>query len=552
MSFKDTDGNGTGDIKGITENLDYLKDLGVNSLWLNPIYTSPEKDNGYDISDYKGINPKYGSMKDMEELIQEDHKRDLHIIMDLVVNHSSDQLSWFKAARDPNHPEHKKYKDYYIWAPPAKNGEVPNNWVSDFAGSAWTKNYKTNEYYFHTFLPEQPELNWRNPKVREAVNDILSFWLKKGIDGFRMDVIDHVGVNKPFRKPNKSFVDFDRLESYIKGMGKVLYDPNIICNKEKEIMTVGETPATDISNISKVIGPNKLNMVFNFDMVNTDSNPNNGSKWTDRKPELKDIKTVFTKWQSALEKEVDWYSIFLMNHDQPRALSRFGNDSTEEFREASAKMLATMLFSLKGTPYMYMGEEIGMTNPRFDNINDYKDVETHNHYKEVKEKMPEQEIMAGIKAKSRDNARTPMQWNNSMNAGFTTGTPWINLNPNYTAINVEAARKDPNSIYNYFKNMIKLRKDNPVLIYGKYDLIAKDNEKVYSYTRTLGKEKILVVLNFSEKNTEFSLEKYSTNENKINMSGAKLLIGNYSDSSQDKKDLLLKPYEARVYKLSLD
>ncbi|MFA6988742.1 MAG: alpha-glucosidase [Candidatus Gastranaerophilaceae bacterium] len=582
MSFKDTDGNGTGDIKGITQKLDYLQKLGINTLWLNPIYSSPEADNGYDISDYKGINPKYGTMQDMEKLIKEAHDRKMHIIMDVVFNHTSDEHPWFKAASDPNHPEHKKYKDYYTWADPKEGtktlakpqGEVPNGWESVFKGPAWAYNDRMGKYYFHLFHKKQPDLNWKNPEVRKSVDDITNFWVKKGIDGFRMDVIDHVGMNKPYFDPKKEkFIDTSRLNGYLKNLHKnALSHP---LNPEKELMTVGECPCTNLDRIPFVVGDDKLSMIFNFDHIAIGDE--NGTKWTTKKPSLADLRSVITKWQKGTEEKGLWNSNFFMNHDQPRAVSQYGNDSTEEFRKDSSKMLATLNLTLKGTPYVYMGEEIGMTNVRFDDIREYKDVETKNIFietirnakrkaeKEAKEQgLPASEVkkrshnaaleaknkvMDAIKAKGRDNSRTPMQWDASEKAGFTTGTPWIEINKNhslnskYSPINVVNSEKDSDSILYYYQKMIQVRKENPVLVYGKFNIFTPDDKQVFAYTRTLGNKKALVVLNYSDKSANFS-----TKENNLNLKDSKLLISNNTIANEnDKESINLKPYEARVY-----
>ncbi|MFA6989162.1 MAG: alpha-glucosidase [Candidatus Gastranaerophilaceae bacterium] len=613
QSFKDTDGNGIGDIKGITQKLDYLQNLGVDTLWLNPVYFSPEADNGYDISDYKKINPKYGTMEDMEELLKKVHDKKMHLIMDLVVNHTSDEHEWFKAASDPSHPDHKKYKDYYIWADPKNptpenpKGEVPNRWESHFKGSAWAYNEKMGKYYFHLFHQKQPDLNWKNPHVRKDVKDITQFWLEKGIDGFRMDVIDLIGMKKPDLNPKTKplfgiiqhpifeeivarmkdtslplyklaplFIDHPRLDGYLKELMRK-NDKFHPYNPENEIMTVGESPLTPLRRLQHVVGEDKLSMIFNFDLVTLDCE--NNTQWSTKKPSLADMRKVITKWQKGAEEKGLWNSIFDGNHDQPRAVSRFGNDSTEEFRKSSAKMLATLDLTLRGTPYIFMGEEIGMTNAKFDNIKDYRDVETDNIYKETVKNAKinaqkeakthnlseaqtktliqksvlkaEKEIMEKIKAKSRDNSRTPMQWDSSEKAGFTTGTPWININKNhspnikYSPINVEDEKKDSGSILNYYKKMIQVRKENPALVYGKFDILAPKNKQILAYTRTLGNQKALVVLNYSAEPAKFL-----TKANHINMADSKLLINNNPEMPEDKmENMSLKPYEARVYLL---
>jgi oligo-1,6-glucosidase len=537
-SFYDTDGDGIGDIKGIIKKLDHLKDLGVDIIWLNPVYKSPDDDNGYDISDYQAIQKELGTMKDWDLLVSEMHKRGMKLVMDLVVNHTSDEHKWFvESKQSKDNPK----RDFYIWAPPAADGGPPTNWMSAFGGPAWEFDDKTGEYYLHLFSKKQPDLNWKNPQVRQEVYDMMNWWLDKGADGFRMDVINFINkkdeikdVANPYDQT--SMIKGPHLNTYLKEMHQKAL-------AGRDIMTVGECPGITLEEARKVVGKDskELNMVFNFDHVGLDSDEN--GKWTTKRTELNDLKEVINKWQKGLE-DSGWNSIYLMNHDQPRAVSRFGNDAPE-FRKPSAKMLATMVMTLQGTPYVYMGEEIGMTNIKFDSIKDYRDIETLNYYKEAKAKgMAEKDILQRIHAKSRDNSRTPMQWNNEKNAGFSKGTPWIKVNPNYTQINVEKAKNDPDSIYHYMKELIKLRKESPVLVYGKFDMLADDDPNIFAYTRTLGKEKMLVVLNFSDKANQLDLP------SNVDMSKATMVMDNYKNSNAIAgSQLELKPYEARVYRL---
>jgi oligo-1,6-glucosidase len=543
-SFKDSNGDGIGDINGIISKLDYLKELGVDCIWLSPVYKSPNDDNGYDISDYFDIMDEFGTMADWERLLEEMHKRGLKLIMDLVVNHSSDEHAWFIESRKS---KDNPYRDYYIWRP-GQDGREPNNWKSTFSGSAWQYDEATGEYYLHLFSKKQPDLNWENPKLRQEIYDMMKFWLDKGIDGFRMDVINFISKvdglpdapnpdGKKYVSGSRYFMNGPKIHDYLQEMNREVLS-------KYDIMTVGEMPGVTVEEAKLYTAADRkeLNMVFQFEHVDLDSGPD--GKWDLKPLQLKDLKENFTKWQKGLEKE-GWNSLYLNNHDQPRMVSRFGDD--RKYRVESAKMLATFLHMLKGTPYIYQGEEIGMTNVQFESIDDYKDIETLNMYREkvIENGEDHEKVMKSIYAKGRDNARTPFQWDDSEHAGFTTGTPWIKVNPNYKEINAKQAMADPDSIFHYYRKLIQLRKQYPIIVYGNYDLLLPEDEKIYAYTRTLGDQKLLVILNFTADSPVF--------ESEFGNSARKLLISNYTvDESEPIDRIVLRPYEARVYLLEDD
>jgi oligo-1,6-glucosidase len=542
-SFKDSDGDGIGDIKGIISKLDYLKDLGIDVIWLSPVYKSPNDDNGYDISDYRDIMDEFGTMADWENLLAEMHNRGIKLIMDLVVNHSSDEHSWFIESRKS---KDNPYRDYYIWRE-GKDGKEPNNWESVFSGSAWEYDETTNEYYLHLFSKKQPDLNWENPKLRQEVYDMMKFWLDKGIDGFRMDVINFISKvpglpdaelpeGKRYAPGGEYFINGPRIHEFLQEMNK-----ETVSNYNA--MTVGEMPGASVEDAKMYTDENRheVNMVFTFEHVDLDSGP--GGKWDLRPLKLADLRENITKWQKGLE-EVGWNSLYLNNHDQPRMVSRFGND--KEYRLESAKMLATFLHTLKGTPYIYQGEELGMTNVRFDTIEDYKDIEILNMYREkvIENGEDVQKVMESIYVKGRDNARTPIQWDDSEHAGFTTGQPWLKVNPNYKEINAKNAIADPNSVFHYYRKLIQLRKENPIMVYGSYDLLHPDHEQIYSYVRKYEGQTLLVILNFSGEQPVFELPGHITYTDK------QLFISNYEvGNAEDINEIELKPYEARVYLL---
>lgn len=539
-SFMDSNGDGIGDIPGIISKLDYLKELGVDVIWLSPVYKSPNDDNGYDISDYRDIMDDFGSMEDWELLLKEMHDRGLRLIMDLVVNHSSDEHHWFvESKKSKDNP----YRDYYIWRP-GKDGKEPNNWQSTFSGSAWQYDDHTDEYFLHLFSKKQPDLNWENPKLRQEVYEMMKFWLDKGIDGFRMDVINFISKvdglpdapnpeGKKYVSGSKYFMNGPKIHDYLQEMYKEAL-------ADYDVMTVGEMPGVDVEQAKLYTDEsrNEVNMVFQFEHVDLDSGP--GGKWDLKPLKLTDLKSNFTKWQKGLE-DKGWNSLYLNNHDQPRMVSRFGDD--QQYRVESAKMLGTLLHMLKGTPYIYQGEEIGMTNVRFDSIDDYKDIETLNMYNEKVYQYGEDpaKVMESIYVKGRDNARTPFQWDDSEHSGFTTGTPWIQINPNYKEINARQAVEDQNSIYHYYRKLIQLRKEHPIIVHGSYDILVPENENIYVYTRTLDSKKLLVLLNFTGNEQKFDVP--------AELQGKKneILISNYEARTDYTSIISLRPYEATVY-----
>lgn len=524
LSFYDSNGDGIGDIPGIIEKLDYIQTLGADVIWLSPVYASPMDDNGYDISDYYAIHPLFGTMDDFKRLLAEAHKRGIKIIMDLVVNHTSDEHVWFKEAlKGKDNP----YRDYYIWRKPAPDGGVPNNIRSVFSGPAWEYDESSGEYYFHMFSKRQPDLNWQNPKLREAIYQMINWWLDLGIDGFRLDVIDHIGKDVD----KKQIVDGPYLYDYLEEM----YEK---CFRGRDILTVGETPGSTVEMAKRLTAKDRpiLSMIFNFQHIGLDEVPGQG-KWALKPLDLRDLKRVFNSWQQGLH-GVGWNSLYWSNHDQPRIISRWGDDSTEERRVLSGKMLATILHLMEGTPYIYQGEEIGMTNVRFTDLSDYRDIETLNMYQEKREQgWSHNQIMASIYAKGRDNARTPMQWDDSPQAGFTTGTPWIKVNPNYKRINVKQALSDPDSLFYYYQKLIRLRKQERLIQVGSFELLEPDHPQLFMYRRHLGREHLLVVANFYGDPLEVMIEERDY----------ELLIANYEDVTIQPK-LTLRPFETIVLK----
>jgi len=542
-SFMDSNGDGIGDLQGIISKLDYIKNLGIDVIWLSPVYKSPNDDNGYDISDYQDIMDEFGTMKDWEELLANVHERGMKLIMDLVVNHSSDEHPWFVEARKS---KDNLYRDYYIWRQ-GKDGREPTNWYSNFGGSAWEYDETTDEYYLHLFSKKQPDLNWRNAKLREEVYNMMKWWLDKGIDGFRMDVINF--ISKPEilpdgePKPGKKYASGSKFYRNGPHIHDYLQEMNQQVLSAYDAMTVGEMPGVtpELARLYTEESRKELNMVFQFEHMGLDNGPY--GKWDLKPLDLVDLKQNLTKWQKALE-DVGWNSLYFNNHDQPRSVSRFGND--KEYRAESAKMLATLLHMMKGTPYVYQGEEIGMTNIQFESIDDYRDIEIHNFYHEQKEEgIPQEKIMESIYVKGRDNSRTPMQWNSSNNAGFSTGTPWLKVNPNYTEINAEKDVANTDSIYHYYRELIQLRKKHEIIVYGGYDLLDENHPEIFSYKRTLHNQKLLVICNFYANEPVFVLP------DTIQYKSAHLLISNYQQSDDSLgEQLKLQPYEARVYLLN--
>ena len=535
-SFKDSNGDGVGDIRGIIQKLDYLKELGVNVLWISPMLESPQDDNGYDISDYRRIYEEYGTMEDYEELLCEAHKRSIRILMDLVVNHTSDEHNWFIESRKS---KDNPYRDYYIWKDPV-NGKEPNNWGGAFGGSAWEYDPQTQMYYLHLFSKKQPDLNWENEKVRQEVYDMMKFWCEKGIDGFRMDVISMISKDQRFpdgEMNNGLYGDFGPYCVHGPRVHEFLQEMNQKVLSKYDIMTVGETAGVTIEEAQKYAGDdrNELNMVFQFEHV--ESGCGDYGKWTTAKYDFKEFKSIMIKWQEELQGKA-WNSLFLGNHDQPRSVSRFGNDNPV-YRETSAKMLATCIHMMQGTPYVYQGEELGMTNIYFDKLEDYCDIESINYFKEFTESglMTPEHMMKCLMLRSRDNARTPMQWDDSKQAGFTEGEPWIKVNPNYKKINAAQQLEDPDSVFHYYQKLIRLRKEKDIIVYGEFEPLYREDEQIFAYTRKQDQEKLLTVCNFSDKNAEVEVPE--------EFKGAECLITNLGRKEFERK-IVLNPYEAFV------
>ena len=531
-SFADSNSDGIGDLNGITAHLDYLETLGIDVIWLSPVYKSPNDDNGYDISDYRDIMDDFGTMEDFDRLLAEAHRHHIKIVMDLVVNHTSDEHAWFIESRSSKDNPHR---DYYIWKEP-KNGKEPNNWGSCFGGSAWELDERTCMYYLHCFSKKQPDLNWENPKVRDEVFDMMNWWCEKGIDGFRMDVISMISKDQSY--PDGPVEDglYGSFGPYVCNGPRVhefLQEMNNRVLSHYDLLTVGEAAGVTIDEAKKYANSDgtELGMVFQFEHVDLVKSPI--GKWTDQKPQLTDFRRVMNKWQYELEGKA-WNSLFLDNHDQPRVVSRFGNDS-EAYRVISAKMLATCLHMMKGTPYIYQGEELGMTNVYFDKLEDYRDIESINAFHQYVDSgiVKAEDMMRYLKEISRDNARTPMQWDDSKNAGFTDGTPWINVNPNYKEINAKAAVADPNSVFHYYQELIKLRHTLPIIVYGKFQGLLEDSETIYAYNRLLDGQVLTVACNFTDQEQDCTLFDDLAGEE---------LISNYKEHKAGK----LQPYEARV------
>ncbi|MBK5486258.1 alpha,alpha-phosphotrehalase [Bacillus sp. TH17] len=526
----------TGDIKGVTEKLDYLKELGVDYIWLTPIYGSPQNDNGYDVSDYYSIDPSYGTMEEFEELLKEAKVRDIEIMLDIVVNHSSTEHKWFKEAKeDKNSP----YRNYYIWR------DEKNNWQSKFGGSAWKYDEKTGQYFLHLFDETQADLNWENEKLREEVYDMMRFWLEKGVKGFRLDVINLISKDQRFLSDEgttatsdgrKYYTDGPRVHEYLQEMSQNVFEG-------KDVITVGEMSSTTIDNCIKYSNPerNELSMTFSFHHLKVDYP--NGDKWTKADFDFIKLKEIMSNWQIEMQKGGGWNALFWCNHDQPRIVSRFGDD--EKYRNESAKMLATAMHMLQGTPYIYQGEEIGMTNPKFESIEQYRDVESLNIYDiKLEEGLSKKEIIGILKQKSRDNSRTPMQWNEEVNSGFTTSTPWISVAENFKEINVEKALEDRESVFYHYKKLIELRKKYDVLTEGKYAILDGNHPSIWAYTRTVNNEVLLVINNFYGEEITYSVPVH------VQLDGMKqeVLLSNYKDSSKDITNLNLRPYESIVYR----
>ncbi|MEA9435075.1 alpha,alpha-phosphotrehalase [Aeromonas caviae] len=532
-SFQDSGARGTGDLKGIMARLDYLKTLGVDALWLTPVYVSPQVDNGYDIADYLNIDPAYGTMSDFEALLGAAHARGIRIVMDIVVNHTSTEHVWFKSALGD---KHSPYRDYYIWKDPVDGG-VPNNWQSKFGGSAWELDPATGQYYLHLFAREQADLNWENPAVRAEVKKIIHFWAKKGVDGFRLDVINLISKDQAFPDDEvgdgrRFYTDGPRIHEFLQDVSRDVFAP-------VGAMTVGEMSSTSLEHCQRygALDGSELSMVFNFHHLKVDYP--GGDKWTKAPFDFLELKRIFNHWQSGMHGK-GWSALFWCNHDQPRIASRFGDEG--EHRVVAAKMLASTLHGLQGTPYIYQGEEIGMTNPGYQHIDDYQDVESRNIFAiKQAEGMSEAEILAILGAKSRDNSRTPMQWSAAPNAGFTSGTPWLKPAANYPEINAEAALADQHSVFWHYRDLIALRKAHPIFTQGDYQELLTGHPQIWAYARRAHGQTLLVVSNFYGEPVEFALPA------ELQSGEARLLLGNYPDSPARPQSCKLRPYESLIW-----
>ena len=543
-SFNDTTGNGVGDIQGIIEKLDYLKDLGVDVIWLTPIYKSPQRDNGYDISDYFSIHEEYGTMDDFDQLLQESHSRDIKIIMDIVVNHTSTEHEWFQQAKES---KENPYRNYYIWKDSKHDGSEPTNWESKFGGNAWKYDEKTGQWYLHLFDVTQADLNWENEELREKLYEMMTFWFEKGVDGFRLDVINLISKDQNFPDDDgtvspgdgrKFYTDGPRVHEFMQEMNKKVFS-------KYDSMTVGEMSSTTIDHCIKYTRPdrNELSMTFNFHHLKVDYP--GGDKWTVANFDFQQLKNILSTWQEEMFKGDGWNALFWCNHDQPRVVSRYGDD--KKYHNESAKMLATSMHFMRGTPYIYQGEEFGMTNPGFVKLSDYRDVESLNIFKlKTEAGMKEEEVMEILRHKSRDNSRTPVQWNADKHAGFTTSEPWIPVATNYKAINAEEALKDRDSIFYHYKELIRLRKEYEIITTGDFEIILKDHPEIFAYIRNGNDEKLIVINNYYGKDSPFTLP------GNIDIEGYKvnILISNYKDSTDSIREIKLRPYESVVYHLT--
>ena len=542
-SFHDTTSNGVGDIQGIIQKLDYLQKLGVDVIWLTPIYASPQKDNGYDISDYYSIHHEYGTMEDFDELLVQAHKKGIKVIMDIVVNHTSTEHQWFKEASSS---KDNPYRDFYIWRDGKEDGSEPTNWQSKFGGNAWQYDKKTGQYYLHLFDVTQADLNWENEKLRQKVYDMMTFWFEKGVDGFRLDVINLISKNQQFPDDDglvapgdgrKFYTDGPRVHEFIHEMNKEVFS-------KYDSITVGEMSSTTLDHCIQYSNPKneELSMTFNFHHLKVDYP--NGEKWALGDMDFLALKRILSRWQTGMNQGGGWNALFWCNHDQPRVVSRYGNDG--KYHQESAKMLATAIHMMQGTPYIYQGEEFGMTNPKFTSIGQYRDVESLNMYQILKANgKPEEEVLEILQEKSRDNSRTPVQWDDSEHAGFTEGTPWIEVASNYKTINAKAALEESDSVFYHYQKLISLRKEYNIITEGDYELLLADDPQIFAYTRSTETEKLVVINNFYEKNTSFQLP------NTVNFDGFKqsIILSNYPDSQTDLKNVELRPYESIVYHL---
>ncbi|WXR62406.1 alpha,alpha-phosphotrehalase [Peptostreptococcaceae bacterium AGR-M142] len=545
-SFYDSNNDGYGDLKGVIEKLDYIKELGVDYIWLTPFYISPQNDNGYDVSDYKNIDSRFGTMNDFEELVKEANKKDIDIMLDMVFNHTSTEHIWFKEALKGN----EKYKNYYIFKN-SKDDKPPTNWISKFGGSAWKYAKEFDEYYLHLFDETQADLNWENANVRNEVYDIVNFWIEKGVKGFRLDVINLISKPKVYEDDyigdgRRFYTDGHKIHDYLKELNKNTF------GKYKDIITVGEMSSTNIENCIKYSSKDEkeLSMVFNFHHLKVDYK--DGQKWSLMDFDFHKLKDLFDNWQTKMDEKNAWNALFWCNHDQPRIVSRFGD--IKKYHKESAKMLATSIHLMKGTPYIYQGEEIGMTNPNFDDINKYKDVESINIYNEkIKQGITKDNVMALIKEKSRDNSRTPIHWNDEINAGFSKAKPWLSVSNNYKEINIKNALEDKDSIFYHYKKLIQIRKEYDIVSKGDYKIIFKEDNNVYSYVRNYEDKMLLVINNFYLKDyklnifeDDFIKQKFMKQKYK----NIEILISNYKDVKKDIANINLRPYESIVYLIS--
>lgn len=533
-SFNDSNGDGIGDLRGIITKLDYLKELGIDCIWLTPFYISPQRDNGYDIADYYNVDPLFGTMKDFEELVEEAKKRNIELMLDMVFNHTSTEHKWFKKALNGD----ERYKNFYIFKK-GKNEEAPTNWISKFGGSSWEYVEKFDEYYLHLFDKTQGDLNWENDEVRSEIYKVVNFWINKGVKGFRLDVINLISKPDIYLNDNsgdgkKFYTDGPKIHKFLKELNENTF------GKYEDIVTVGEMSSTTIENCVRYSNPEEkeLSMVFNFHHLKVDYK--NGDKWTLMDFDFKELKKLFKDWQNGMESGNGWNALFWCNHDQPRIVSRFGNCS--KYHKESAKMLATSIHMMRGTPYIYQGEEFGMTNPEYTSINQYRDVESINFYNILINKgVDKEKALKILREKSRDNSRTPVQWNNNKNAGFTSGEPWIPVGNLYKNINAENALNDKDSVFYHYKNLISLRKQHDVISDGSFNIILENHDKVYAYTRSYKNTNLIVLNNFYGEDTEVTIEKELIEGN------SKILISNYKDSGSLSKNIKLRPYESIVY-----
>lgn len=535
-SFNDSNGDGLGDLMGVVQKLDYLKELGVDYIWLTPFYISPQKDNGYDVADYYNIDPRFGTMEDFELLVEQAQARGIEIMLDMVFNHTSTEHQWFKKAMAGD----ETYKNFYIFKD-GKDGQAPTNWISKFGGSAWQYVEEFDQYYLHLFDVTQGDLNWENEAVRQEIYKVVNFWLEKGVKGFRLDVINLISKPDVFEDDSigdgrRFYTDGPKIHEFLKELNENSF------GKHDDVITVGEMSSTSVENCIRYSNPeeNELSMVFNFHHLKVDYK--DGDKWTLMDFDFGMLKDIFKEWQEGMQAGNGWSATFWCNHDQPRAISRFGDDVN--YHKESAKMLASTIHLMRGTPYIYQGEEFGMKNPYFTSIDQYRDVEAINYFNILKEQgIDEEEILEILRAKSRDNSRTPVQWNSEANAGFTTGTPWIPVGASYEEVNAEVALKDEDSVFYHYKKLIALRKEYDIISEGSIEMMLMDHPQVLAYTRTLDNQKLIVLNNYYGKETSVEMPN-------VLVGDAKILISNYSDSQPLAEKITLRPYESIAYYLT--